>query len=183
MYPDYIKWTYSATYPASTKAGGPFLSTHHWKSWNWFFPNRQSAVGDICGEDCVFQRWVFPNTQDDTSTTKHPKTDELEKEDTWPIVLSNGFSISEYEPDTFRKLKLEMAENTFLEFFRPLEQMDYGIGNGKVMREKVPEDMKRQWQLLEAKSSEENAAWRSQWYGLLNSQGDVEKIAELVWST
>lgn len=160
------------------ESGGPFLSTHHWKSWGWHYPNRQSAASDVCGEDCIFQRWAFTHPIEDILT------DDLEKEELWPIILSNGYSIAEYEPATFKAMDLQMAEATFNDFYTPLFNMDYGVGNGQAMREKIAPENKKQWRLLESKPSAENPAWRSQWYGLHVKKDDkdfVEKIAELVW--
>lgn len=164
------------------ESGGPFLSIYNWKSEHNFSPARQTAVGDVCGEACVFQRFVFLDNQSENTplSNEDRKTNDdsnQRNDEPWPIVLTNGFSISEYEPTTFQNMDLDMMESTMSN----MEDFDYGVGDGGGMRETVGEGMKRQWMLLDARSSREDAGWRTQWYGLRNGEGEIEKIAELVW--
>jgi hypothetical protein len=72
------------------ESGRRLLTVHHWKTWFDFNVPMAANVSKACGQECVFQRWLF-----DENT-----------------VLSNGFSIVDY-PKGINETTLGQVEKTW----------------------------------------------------------------------
>lgn len=181
------------------ESGYDMLSVHHWKSWHWLNPTPLSLVGDVCGEDCVLQRWLFSSPssspQSSSPSSSSPKSkyrgaDALSKEhakqkqreDEAPIILTNGYSLAQYPLGI--DFDPEIAEATFDEYLGiPVDELDFGIGK---FREKVPKEKKLSWKMAHAETGFVDTVLGRrkevrQWY-VLRRGGVIEKIAELVWT-
>ncbi|KAI9845288.1 MAG: hypothetical protein M1838_001811 [Thelocarpon superellum] len=84
------------------ESGRSLLSLHHWKSWFRLDVMKLSMIADVCGEDCILQRWTFRPSP--ISVPKRPVTipfisttfSSQSKPPQSALVLNNGFSIVEY---------------------------------------------------------------------------------------
>lgn len=149
------------------ESGHDFFSIHHWKSWHWLDPVKSSLVGDVCGEDCILQRFQF-----DAVTQSARKGAKSSAYTTNPLILTNGYSISEYTKGI--NFDTRKTENTFDPYLGySVDQMDYGVGQ---LRDKV--EGKLQWRLLDAVIEDDGVV---QWYGWIDENNDLAKIAELTW--
>lgn len=182
------------------ESGAPMLSIHHWKSWHWFDPVALSRVGDVAGEDGVLQRWRFPGAsavqpgnsprsalaansrvlRGDTAWRTAALREELDSEASYPIILTNGYSLAQYPAGiTFDTDMAEATMDPYLGY--GLEEMEYGVGRG--WREKVVG--KRSWGLLGAEEvvggDEVGEERVRQWYGFRGVDGRVERVLEVVW--
>lgn len=151
------------------ESGTRMLSIHHWKSWHWMQPDKFSMVGDVCGEDCVLQRWVFPSNEGGKGYSDYILP---------PIILTNGFSLVQYPQGIW--FNWSEAENTFDKYLGTEVGeggMDYGLG--KLRPKLEPNMQKRTWFFLDA--VRDSVGGVRQWYGWRNGKNEVENLAELVW--
>ncbi|KFG88006.1 hypothetical protein MANI_014731 [Metarhizium anisopliae] len=97
------------------------LSLHHWKTWHRAPVDKIAKAAVFCGS-CVLQRWRFgPDT-----------------------VLANGFSIAVYRGGAAEDLRLHRTEDTW---DADPAAWEWSLGP---MREKVPDDEKKSYRLLDA---------------------------------
>lgn len=104
------------------------LSVHHWKSWHHNNPLQRNFVGDVCGEDCVLQRFYFKGSGDHASRSSEQ------------YVITNGFSVSRYPRAVAESIDWRKTERTWDKYGGKYNldwsSMDYGVG---ALREPVPE--------------------------------------------
>lgn len=119
------------------------LSVHHWKSWHHIDPLQRNLVGDVCGEDCILQRFRFTGPAADT-----------EAADGEQYVITNGYSIARYPSHVAESINWRQTERTWDRYGGKhglvYKDMDYGIG---IVRDPVPE--KVQFRLLTADTLED----------------------------
>ena len=137
------------------ESGRRMLTIHHWRS--WFNVNVPMAgnVSKACGDECVFQRWLFDEN----------------------IVLSNGYSVVDY-PKGVQEKELEKVEKTWN---GDLGSYLHKIGP---LRESYQKEEKRQARLVEAVVVEgvgvrqiyvENAEW------IEEGAQRIDRVVELLW--
>ncbi len=138
------------------ESGRRLLTVHHWKSWFQVNVPMAANVSKACGDECVFQRWQFPND----------------------VVLNNGYSINEFPKGIRGNIDLKKVEKTWDgELFRFVHK----IGP---LREEIPKGDKKSLILVDA-SVVEGLGVRQIYVERSKVEKDVrigvDRVVELLW--
>ena len=140
------------------ESGRKMLTVHHWRSWFNVDVPIGGLVSKACGNEGIWQRWMFPQEN---------------------LVLSNGYSITKY-PAGVDRVNFGAVELTWKG-----EEHQFWASLGP-LRPSLRDDEKRTFRLVHAEVLE-GLGVRQLYYkkGVEHdgsqSQGDMDQVLELLW--
>ena len=153
------------------ESGRKMLTVHHWRSWFDVDVTMQARVQMACGNEGIWQRFLFPKQN---------------------LVLSNGFSIAEY-PDGVEKVDFDAVEMTwkgneldYLHRIGPLrdplpadKKLSYALVATDVVGESSGNTGKVDGSLKKLAAEPQGIRQTYVWRG--NATGEDDRVLELVW--